>query len=220
LRVRRYEVNYFTKQADNTYQVQKTINIDTTSIPNDYFQINDMICMEGKVYILWNYMNYATSYGIYNYGGILCYDETENECSQLLPYSSQENLPTITTTIPVSSDGSGGGTKDIQYQGPSDDNYTSCLFGPKKFVAIKPKKLVIADEGLFVYADKDGNGTADAENVNRVVTIDLDNLSTPFVSQNVSVLFDENSPENTTVTFCCAYELDIKTPSIIESSVQ
>lgn len=218
--VRRYEVNYFTKQADNTYQVQKTINIDTTSIPNDYFQINDMICMEGKVYILWNYMNYATSYGIYNYGGILCYDETENECSQLLPYSSQENLPTITTTIPVSSDGSGGGTKDIQYQGPSDDNYTSCLFGPKKFVAIKPKKLVIADEGLFVYADLDGNGTANAENVNRVVTIDLDNLSTPFVSQNVSVLFTENSPENTTVTFCCSYNLDIKTPSIIKSSVQ
>ena len=106
------------------------------------------------------------------------------------------------------------------HQGPSSTNYTSHLFGPKKFVAIKPKKLVIADEGLFVYADLDGNGTADAENVNRVVTIDLDNLSTPFVSQNVSVLFDENSPENTTVTFCCIYNLDINTPSIIQSSVQ
>ena len=214
---RRYEVNYFTKQ-DNTYLFQKTINIDTASIPNDYFQINDMICMEGKVYILWNYMNYATSFGIYNYGGILCYDETEDECSQLLLYSTPENLPIITTTKPVNTDGTGGGTKDIQYQGPSSTNYTSHLFGPKKFVAIKPKKLVIADEGLFVYADSDSNATAKAENVNRVVTIDLDNLSTPFVSQNVSVLFNENYPENTTVTFCCNYELKIKESSMIKST--
>lgn len=203
-----YTINYFTKQ-DNTYLFQKTINIDTASIPNDYFQINDMICMEGKVYILWNYMYYEK--GIYNYGGILCYDETENECSQLLQYPSPENLPTITTTD------SNDKKVSVEYQGPSSTNYTSCLFGPKKFVAIKPKKLVIADEGLFVYADLDTNGTADAENVNRVVTIDLDNLSTPFVSQNVSVLFNENSPENTTVTFCCTYELDIKKPSIITS---
>lgn len=209
---RRYEVNYFTKQTDNTtYQHKEIINIDTSPIPNDYFHINDMICMEGKVYILWNYKSY-TSDGIYNYGGILCVDE-QNECSQLLPYSTPENLPIITTTDPYDE------TEEVsvEYQGPSSTNYTSCLFGPKKFVAIKPKKLVIADEGLFVYADLDGNGTADAENVNRVVTIDLDNLSTPFVSQNVSVLFDENSPENTTVTFCCAYELDIKKPSIITS---
>lgn len=210
--VSRYEVIYFTKQTDNTYQYKETINIDTTSIPNDYFYINDMICMEGKVYILWNYKSYASSNVIYNYGGILCVDE-QNECSQLLPYLSPENLTTITTTDPNDK------TKkvSVKYQGPLSTNYTYYLFGPKKFVAIKPKKLVIADEGLFVYADSDENGTAEAENVNRVVTIDLDNLSTPFVSQNVSVLFNENSPENTTVTFCCAYELDIKTPSIITS---
>lgn len=213
--VSRYEVIYFTKETDDSYIYNDTISLDTSYIPKEYFHINDMICMEGKVYILWNCMNYTSSDVIYNYGGILCYDETENKCSQLLPYSSSNDLREIPTTIPGSDRGS---TKNIKYQGPSEDNYTSYLFGPKKFVAIKPKKLVIADEGLFVYADLDSNGTAKAENVDRVITIDLDNLSTPFVSQNVSVLFDENSTVGETVAFYCSYELEIKESSMIKST--
>ena len=51
------------------------------------------------------------------------------------------------------------------------------LYGPTKFVAIKPKKLVIADEGMrFYYGDEDEN-RLHCKNVNRIVYVDLEDFS-------------------------------------------
>ena len=50
-----------------------------------------------------------------------------------------------------------------------------CFASPAKFIAIKPKKLVISDDGLAFYTDALG-GLA-YKNVDRVVTIDLENFA-------------------------------------------
>lgn len=49
----------------------------------------------------------------------------------------------------------------------------NCFYGPTKFVAVKPKKLVIADEGMAFYTDHDA---LRYKNVNRIVYVDLDNF--------------------------------------------
>ena len=49
------------------------------------------------------------------------------------------------------------------------------FYGPQAFVAIKPKKLVIADNGLAVYTD--AYGLFRAKNVNRIVIVDLESFS-------------------------------------------
>ena len=49
------------------------------------------------------------------------------------------------------------------------------FYGPVKFIAVKPKKLVIADDGLAFYTDADG--VTKYRNVNRVVTVDLESFS-------------------------------------------
>jgi DnaJ like chaperone protein len=77
----------------------------------------------------------------------LCLDEngTINE----LIYNPTEPIP---VTIPaINTDIS----EVVNYYGPSTENSNTQLYGPTKFIAIKPKKLVFADEGIFVYNDKD-----------------------------------------------------------------
>ena len=49
------------------------------------------------------------------------------------------------------------------------------FFGPVKFIAIKPKKLVIADDGIAFYTDNDL--LLKYKNVNRIVTVDLESFS-------------------------------------------
>lgn len=56
-----------------------------------------------------------------------------------------------------------------------ESNLSSCFASPAKFIAIKPKKLVISDDGLAFYTDALG-GLA-YKNVDRVVTIDLENFA-------------------------------------------
>lgn len=48
------------------------------------------------------------------------------------------------------------------------------FYGPSKFVAVKPKKLVIADDGIAFYTDND---ILKYKNVNRIVTVDLDRFA-------------------------------------------
>ena len=67
------------------------------------------------------------------------------------------------------------------------------LYGPQKFIALKPKKLVIADNGLAFYTDSLGAYTY--KYVSRVVTVDLENfileeteVNTCFGSNYTSVL--------------------------------
>ena len=65
----------------------------------------------------------------------------------------------------------------------------SCFYGAEKFIAIKPKKLVIADDGFAFYTASDGG--IKFKNVNRVITVDLEkfaissieNAKTSFASE-------------------------------------
>lgn len=76
------------------------------------------------------------------------------------------------------------------------------FFGPKKFIAIKPKKLVIADDGLFFYTD--ANGGLKYKNANRIVTVDLEDFAITDVEE-ASVAFGEDETGNLIGTGGCGY---------------
>ena len=66
---------------------------------------------------------------------------------------------------------------------PSTSSAKSAFYGPQKFIAIKPKKLVIADGGVAFFTDSD---VWKYKNINRVVTVDLNN----FIIDSVQELDD------------------------------
>lgn len=75
------------------------------------------------------------------------------------------------------------------------------FYGPKKFVAIKPKKLVIADDGIAVYTDE--LGVLCFKNVDRVITIDLETFSMAEVV-DAKVPFVADTTWN--LMGCCMYQ--------------
>lgn len=61
-------------------------------------------------------------------------------------------------------------------KGSFDDNSTNSAFvSPSKFIAIKPKKLVVSDDGIIFYTDSLSG--ISYKNSDRVVTIDLDKFA-------------------------------------------
>ena len=77
-------------------------------------------------------------------------------------------------------------TEDFIYAGPSTSEKQSCFFGPDKFIAIKPKKLVISDAGTYIWTNADG--VFASKRINRIVYVDLNSLSiTDTVDINTEV---------------------------------
>jgi hypothetical protein len=58
---------------------------------------------------------------------------------------------------------------------PTEDSDSDYFYGPQKFIAINPKKLVIADDGHAFYIDS--NTAWAARNKNRVVEVDLESFA-------------------------------------------
>ena len=81
-------------------------------------------------------------------------------------------------------------------------NYNSGLYGPQKFIAIKPKKLVISDEGMCFYTDS--NEALCYKNVNRVVNIDLESFALSFEDTSASFYSDHNENPMTGSGFYCS----------------
>ena len=77
---------------------------------------------------------------------------------------------------------------------PSGKNNTKQFYGPKRFIGIKPKKLLIADDGTAFYTDSDN--VYRMKNVNRIVSVDLEkfaitsaeNTSSTFTSEMTNTL--------------------------------
>lgn len=80
------------------------------------------------------------------------------------------------------------------------------FFGPQKFIAIKPKKLVIADDGLFFYKDDDD---CKYKNINQVIIVEEKTNTSTSYTLNTSQVITFNSEENTDI----AFELQCGSPS-------
>lgn len=82
----------------------------------------------------------------------------------------------------------------------------TAFYGPEKFVAIKPKTLVIADDGFAFYTDE--NGALSYKNVNRFVTVDLQKFAISDVEEtdaNFNENFPDESFDNPYTVSCCYY---------------
>ena len=80
---------------------------------------------------------------------------------------------------------------------PFDNTQNTSFAGPQKFIAIKPKKLVIADSGYAFYTNS--ASVISKKKVNRVAEVDLKSLSMQnAVMKDVAVEFKHNSLQEST----------------------
>ena len=148
---------------------------------SNHFDVGDIVILDNKLYFLVNVNNKQAGDGTYkfefidNFGFIGKIDlKTMN-----ISLTGVSNLTTKTETE--------NDFNNTKYYYINDVNKfisnskEKNLASPQKFIAIKPKELVIADDGYMFWLD---NNEAYYKNLNRVVTVNLSS----FAITNVEVL--------------------------------
>ena len=179
-------------------------------------KITDMLYQDGAVYILLNESpSYQAENSTYSRGAVIKYDTvfetvttggwTEGKVTKDVKTGAKTGLYSgyqlfksydvandLSTGVPFVYDfGSNGTGWDYSFYAPYD-NIDSVFSGPQKFIAIKPKKLVIADSGVAFYTDSDG--VLKYKDVSRVVYVDLEKLSITGAADVSDVNFCSSYP--------------------------
>lgn len=181
------EVNLFT-----------ALQVDENQKP--YFEITDMEIQSDLLFATYRVnddKNGTFIPGVYNYGGVLIF--SLGELSQIVSKGSfKSGLGSIGNARKISlSDRylcyDYNGWPQFSIKGEQDETlYSSVLitpklsfytpdsydskiqfFGPQQIVAIKPKKLVILDKGVFLYVE---GGSPKAKEIARLVELDIEKL--------------------------------------------
>lgn len=195
------EPNYFTFSASSALATLYDLNLSNRfdiSDENEIFEITDMLYQDGNVYMLVRYVSLENS-AIYSTGSVVRFnlwsgavmtpgfgEPFDTSSAKFYIYNGGERMyNSAGATNPVLC--SYNTTLSPEICVPATK--TSGLYGPSKFIAIKPKKLVIADEGYAVYTNDDG--ALSYKNVNRVVTVDLEDFA--IVSDETDCTFGTDS---------------------------
>ena len=199
--------------------VTKTVSLGLSSMGlTTSAEITDMIYQDGSVYMLLNDTNddFMIDYKYYSRGAVLSYNcltEAVKICGWTnaaidisgkgfyAANGSDNNKPFLKENINGIEENElddtissfGDGTTYPELFSPSEAQANKAFYGPKKFIAIKPKKLVIADEGCAFYTDS--NAAFYFKNVNRVVTVDLESFAISS-DDDISATFDEDKSED------------------------
>lgn len=189
---------------DEQKPLVKTIPVSLDNLdPISSITISDMLYQDGCLYLLYkeafSWSSSATSVG--NRGAVievnlfdgsvrntgLTTSALSNTEYKLQGYNNNLMYTDEECTIPfIPSSESGVQYPKICFPQEGEKSF----YGPTRFIAVKPKKLVIADEGLAFYTD---NNLLRYKNVNRVVYVDLENFAVEkIVTLDSSVGLSEN----------------------------
>lgn len=183
--------------------------IDNSYLSNCNF--SDIIYQDGYIYILIRNVREDSSTGLdfYSRGGVLCFNTFTNSVEKFIGWTDStlsNDAYTYLSYRGLVKDADDNyvlaKTSDIvqKYTDEYEEEKTKSLFniycpeyedegfyGPEKFIAIKPKKLVIADNGLAYYTDD--NDAYRVKNLNRVVTVDLETFALEVSEVDSSIKF-------------------------------
>lgn len=209
------------KAEDNVVAGREKVNL-SENLPEGIINpvISDMLYQDGALYVIVNdYQITSANYPIYCRGALLKCNLAGSVTYTAL--AGKANKTAITGMYNYFDDPTGSDTKlqfysdsaltnkfvvegDKRFNISENWNYifpdiyaptglqSNSFYCPSKFIAIKPKKLVIADDGIAFYTNNDG--ALCQKNLNRVAYVDLENFAAGVTSSdNVSVEFDKEA---------------------------
>lgn len=168
------EYEYVEDSSDNTWtwtsreDKKYPINVNNTNLK---FTTNIMY-QDGSLYVIFRCYNIYWSNDNKNYstGGILKYDistQTFDGDFEIKGFATESSFESTISGEKIT----------INYFAPTLENETQVFYGPTKFVAIMPKKLVFLDQGANVKDKEDGSLSTQS----RIVEYDL--LTNTFSSK-------------------------------------
>ncbi len=179
------------------YLSQTSFNFPYNENFGSSYSVTDMIIHNGYLYSLLSIVDMSGpydefsddnfNYPLYSYGAIVRIKLDDFSISGVTIYGYDDSNCTNFDGIPATA------SKTINFQAyqPASVN-APYFFGPRKFVAIKPKELVISDDGYFYYMD--GSDFCH-KNVDRLVVFNEDEYELKAYLLNTSdvIKFDNHS---------------------------
>ncbi len=176
--------------------------VDSNRLYN--YEFTDILYQDGYVFILIRDFGEDITSGLnyYSRGGVICFNTFTNAVENVigwtdsdlpkdgysyLTYSGLVKSGTDYVLIQASDIVDKNDTDKSLFNLYSPENESEGFYGPEKFIAIKPKKLVIADNGLAFYTDD--NDAYRAKNKNRVVFVDLETFALESAEIESSIKF-------------------------------
>lgn len=180
-----------------------TVEQQFLPVPYTKPRVTDMLYQDGYVYLLLRYDNINAPYNLnfYSTGAVIRYntftkqfDETVLGLADAIEHDDEayvevkgdaskkfyNNNPTLDDKQELVVKAKDIGILNFYspvttLSGSNLQLSTKAFYGPQKFIAIKPKKLIISDDGIAFYTDAEG--LYKYKNVNRVVIVDLEKFS-------------------------------------------
>ena len=212
--LRIYELNSLVG-GNNSLSCSRTVTLnfkDFLQLENFNGTITDMLYQDGNLYFLYKESSdYSFSSAIYNRGAVIQYNLltgsalckgftsnyipnddgfvlqamcTDSYANKFLLYTDEAGtIPFIPEVSPTE--------KYPNIYTPAENE--ACFYGPSKFIAIKPKQLVISDEGFAFYSN---GGVLCRRNVNRIAFVDLENFAIEFKNINSGLSMTEDNTEH------------------------
>lgn len=136
----------------------------------------DLLVWQDKVYMLYSEVGCTWDSGAaytngISRGAVIEYDPVSMSVSRTFGWTPNNKPSAIFKATNYNDNGTVVTTPRLS---PNSIDSTTGLFGPQRFIALEPKKLVILDSGEFTYI-KDAN--VKGKKVNRVVEIDLETFT-------------------------------------------
>lgn len=153
--------------------------------------IQDIAILEEGVFVLFRQDGYETaSHWFISRGGLLWLEPDtlqKKDITGVTPFTNASvSVPLLirydgyTSAIFYDEAGSKQIMTDYSFWHGVPTKNEKNFYAPVRFLAVKPKKLVIADNGVFMYCDTKNLTTKTAS---RVVTVDLESFSDPVYSE-------------------------------------
>ena len=176
----------------------KTITLpEVFASTNNYVSVSQMIYQEGALYLLLSRVKDSAP-NIFSVGAVAKIDAETLTLDT--SFGKDGYLGLVSTKREVSYKDSSGQNKS--YSVYAAGNSTEKVFSkPLGFVAIMPKKLVIADAGCIVYSETSGTDSTKLKGdaVSRIVTVDLETQSLSFENLNPNQYYWISNPLGSSV---------------------
>ena len=194
-------VNFYKYNVENkNLSSSKTITLpEVFASTNDYVSVSQMIYQEGALYLLLSRVKDSAP-NIFSVGAVAKIDA--ESLSLDTSFGQGGYLGLVSTKREVSYQDSSGQDQSyfVYVAGPSAEDVFSKPLG---FVAIMPKRLVIADAGCIIESDEivyqGGAPKLKGKAVSRIVTVDLETQSLGFKDLNPNQYYWTGNPLGSSV---------------------
>lgn len=205
---------YIAEESGNLIKAGDAVHVSLPGIsPSYHFEITDMQVMyDGNLYVLVrdycqdsssHYYSFETEdsttgeYSAYSRGAIIKYSTAGNvlNMEKILGWTKNPKVMAVPSEGPIADNLPYTSCKKLNAYIPEVGDFSNSFLGPMRFIAVKPKELVVADFGVNVWlADEKKKINGGMKFHSRAVSVDLASFAIRDICEFKNFHFDSASP--------------------------